>query len=312
MFTSYKYFKGIAQRLNLTSAAEELYVSQPALSKYLTKLEGVLGVTLIDRTAKPLRLTEAGRVYASYVEEYERLLRSLSIDMSRFSEYKHHVAVGITTWRGSMILPTVYEQFLSANPAYDLEFKEAVGDVLLKQLEDRNVDFCLMNLSSSGDGSRFSSITIETEEIRIVMRKHHPLFERFPDYRHEDALMNLNELQQEAFILLLPSQQLTRSVDALMRSQGFCPSHVLRLSSMSTALSIVAKSDFLSFFPHSQQTGNALGEELVTRRIAASSSSIPFSLVTRAGSTISSAVVPVIEFLLKTYHVPLSAMDHLK
>ena len=107
MFANYWYFKSIAKQLNLSVAAEELYLSQPALSKYLDRLEDKLGVKLLNRSTKPLRLTEAGHIYLAYIENYERLERSLTIDLSAFNRVRHHVVVGITTWRGAILLPRV-------------------------------------------------------------------------------------------------------------------------------------------------------------------------------------------------------------
>lgn len=312
MFDNYGYFKAIAQGLSLSSAASELYVTQPALSKYLNRLERSLGVTLVDRSTKPIRVTEAGKVYLSYIEEHERLLRSLSIEMSRFSQRRHHVVIGITTWRGAMILPEVYERFQTANPSYELEFKEAVGDVLLKLLEDRSMDFCLMNVSDQADTTNFEWVLLEQEEIRLVMRKDHPLFDRHKEYLDKEVAVDLSQIQQGNFIMLLPSQQLTRSVDKLLREQNVHPRQVLRLSSMSTALNIVARSDFYTFYPHSLRTGASLNENLTTRRIKSSSSHIPFGLVMRRGHIMPAAVIPVMEFILRMYGLGPAAFDKLR
>lgn len=55
-----KYFITIAQKGNMTKAADELYVSQSSLSQYLAKLEQELGVPLFERTHSCLVLTPAG------------------------------------------------------------------------------------------------------------------------------------------------------------------------------------------------------------------------------------------------------------
>ena len=55
------YVSVLAEEQNLTRAAERLYISQPALTAYLNRLEAELGVRLFDRTVIPIRLTEAGR-----------------------------------------------------------------------------------------------------------------------------------------------------------------------------------------------------------------------------------------------------------
>ena len=67
-----KYIKTIAQYHSFSKAAQVLYVSQPALSRFVKKVEDELGVTLFDRDTIPLRLTLAGQRYLEYVERIFR------------------------------------------------------------------------------------------------------------------------------------------------------------------------------------------------------------------------------------------------
>ena len=63
-----EYFLIIAKERSISKAAERLELSQPYLSQYLAKLEHHLGVALMDRTHKPLRLTPAGELFQTYLE----------------------------------------------------------------------------------------------------------------------------------------------------------------------------------------------------------------------------------------------------
>ena len=303
MFANYRYFKSIARQLNLSTAAEELHLSQPALTKYLDRLEAQLEVKLLNRGTKPLRLTEAGRIYLAYVENHERMERSLAVDLSVFNRVRHHVVVGITTWRGAVLLPRVYNMFMADHPSYNVEFREAVGDTLLKLLEDKAVDFCVMNVSEQTDTKDIHWLPLDYEEIRIVLRQDHPLFERFPQYRDAAEAMNLNLLTRESFILLLPSQQFAKSVDRLLYDQRVYIERTLRISSMSTALSLACRSDFLTFYPHSWRNVGLLDPSLTTRFIKGSGRRIPFALVVRRGTPLAPSVIPVMECFAGMYEV---------
>lgn len=72
-----KYIKTIAQYHSFSKAAQVLYVSQPALSRFVKKVEDELGVTLFDRDTIPLRLTLAGQRYLEYVEQFQGLERNM-------------------------------------------------------------------------------------------------------------------------------------------------------------------------------------------------------------------------------------------
>jgi len=59
-------FHAVAEAGSVTGAAERLHVSQPAVSKQIGELEGVLGLRLLDRLPRGVRLTDAGRLLAEY------------------------------------------------------------------------------------------------------------------------------------------------------------------------------------------------------------------------------------------------------
>ena len=65
----YMYFIKIHELGSITKAAEILYISQPALSKYIRNLERELGVSLVEREYSPVRFTEAGEIYFRYAKE---------------------------------------------------------------------------------------------------------------------------------------------------------------------------------------------------------------------------------------------------
>ena len=77
-----KYIKTIAQYHSFSKAAQVLYVSQPALSRFVKKVEDELGVTLFDRDTIPLRLTLAGQRYLEYVEQFQGLERNMRQEFS--------------------------------------------------------------------------------------------------------------------------------------------------------------------------------------------------------------------------------------
>ena len=64
---NYSYFLQIADCKSISRAAESLYISQPALTKYLRKLEEELGVQLFERRQGTLKITDAGQYFYEYV-----------------------------------------------------------------------------------------------------------------------------------------------------------------------------------------------------------------------------------------------------
>ena len=67
------YIKVISETKNITAAAKEIGISQPALSAYLKKKEDGLGVKLFDRSRIPIKLTESGKAYIKYLDGESKL-----------------------------------------------------------------------------------------------------------------------------------------------------------------------------------------------------------------------------------------------
>lgn len=61
-----KYFQAVARTMNFRAAAEELYISQPSLSRSIDTLEHELGVVLFERTGRHIALTGSGRLFLEY------------------------------------------------------------------------------------------------------------------------------------------------------------------------------------------------------------------------------------------------------
>ena len=107
-----EYFLAIVKERSISKAADRLYLSQPYLSQYLAKLEANLGVTLLDRSHTPLRLTAAGELFHAYLERQGYLDRQLESDLQQLQEKKRQqLHIGVSTWRGSTLLPDILPRF---------------------------------------------------------------------------------------------------------------------------------------------------------------------------------------------------------
>ena len=112
-----EYFLTIAREKSISRAAEKLYISQSSLSQYIAKLEDALEVKLFDRSRNPIQLTEAGRIYQSYLESNDHLYQKLQSDLcSLNSNRSQELNIGLGTWRGSLLLPEILPDFLAQHP----------------------------------------------------------------------------------------------------------------------------------------------------------------------------------------------------
>ena len=84
-FLSMEYFLTVAAKRNITKAAEELHITQPAVSHQINTLEAELEVKLFHRTSKNVRLTQAGHQFGQYARE---ILKLTGISRARMRQWR--------------------------------------------------------------------------------------------------------------------------------------------------------------------------------------------------------------------------------
>ena len=106
------YVLALAEERNLTKAAQKLYISQPTLTKYITRLEQDLGVQLFDRTVQPIRITRAGQVFIEDMQKIQTRETNLRTKLKAISRDADSFSIGIPTIRAEYLLPEVLADYL--------------------------------------------------------------------------------------------------------------------------------------------------------------------------------------------------------
>lgn len=113
-FDKLDYVIAVAQEQNLTKAASRLYISQPALTSALNKLEAELGVRLFDRKHSPIQLTPAGNLYIQEMNRIRQLQINMQNQLSALSKPRFCLSIG--SGRGHYWLPILLPAFARLHP----------------------------------------------------------------------------------------------------------------------------------------------------------------------------------------------------
>ena len=136
-----KYVDAVYRCGSFSRAAQELFLTQPALSIAVAKTEARLGMPLFDRTAKPLRLTAAGELYLTKYREIRNLERELEQQLNDLSSLRTgRLRIGGSHYFNSYVLPPVLARFTEKYPGVRLELTETGADRLLSLLYDQEID----------------------------------------------------------------------------------------------------------------------------------------------------------------------------
>jgi DNA-binding transcriptional LysR family regulator len=110
-------FRAVAEQRSFRKAAEELYLTQPAVSLQVKALEEDLGVQLFDRTGTKINLTKAGIVLLKYSQQTSVLLRQAEGDIAALSgEHAGQLALGASTTIAQYVLPRLLSEFCREHP----------------------------------------------------------------------------------------------------------------------------------------------------------------------------------------------------
>ncbi len=246
------YFSAVCRTMNITKAAEELYISQPALSLSLKDMEKDLGVQLFARQGNRLRLTEAGE---HLIQEVWPLLRHYEQVNSLLRSEVFHQSVlrfGFSSILGSVSAPALIRQFMKDFPEIHLQTTEDHGQNLLHQLEQDQLDIILTGgiYGEHEWKNRFDSISTVNAGLSFFVPTGHPLATR--DH------VTLEEISQEPLIMLDSSFYIAKAIEDLFVSKGLTLRIILRTSQIYTAEQLIAIGTGAGFLPASSSENRKL------------------------------------------------------
>ena len=110
-------FRAVAERLSFRKAAEELYLTQPAVSLQIKALEEDVGVQLFDRTGTHISLTAAGEILLNYCHQVKTLLAQTEQEIAALGgEHSGELALGASTTIAQYVLPRLLGEFCREHP----------------------------------------------------------------------------------------------------------------------------------------------------------------------------------------------------
>lgn len=185
-----EYFKLIAETKNYTTASNRLSVTQPALSKAISKLEEELEVSLFEREGRNIKMTKFGEAFLKYADsaliEIERGKEKLQ---SMKQSNDKVITIASTYCIGATFIPFLISQFFHNNLEVKFNINNQSTEEILKNLKYGRVDFGFFDTLKEIEAyPEIESILVKKEEYVLIVPKQHHLANK-----EEVSLKNLKD-----------------------------------------------------------------------------------------------------------------------
>ena len=292
-----QYAIRLSKICNFSQVAEQLHISQPALSKQILNLESELGVKLFDRSSTPMVLTAAGEHFIRGAEELlyreDQLIRS----MEQFrSGDAGQLTIGITPFRSSYMVSEIVHQVRTAFPNIKIKLHEAGSEQLRKDVAEGKFDFAVVNLPV--ENSILDVIPLESD--RLVLLGTRDFFQAHhidPDSREIDFA----QTRDIPFIAVGHTQEMRVLFERLCAMADFHPDIAVEVVNLTTAWTMACTGAGATILP----------EQFVAAKLPSGSSVCAIgiqntvytrqpAIVTRRGQYLSRYARYAIELMTKT------------
>lgn len=137
-------FLSVCRNMSFTGAAEELHITQPAVSQHVRWLEGLYGARLFLREGKKVKLTAAGEVLLSAASSLRNDERAAARMMREAEEGRRTMVFGVTMTAGEYAIAPQLAAYLKRHPEIDVRMRYGNTAELLNLLKDGMLDFALV------------------------------------------------------------------------------------------------------------------------------------------------------------------------
>ena len=258
-FKDIRYILAVENAGSFSRAAEKEYISQPALSRIVKKVEQELGLLIFDRGSFPLKLTPEGRE----VMDYFRKMLDVQKELEEYCETRMRlkdriVTIGAPSYFCRYVLPPIIDSFRQEHPEYQIRVIETNDNELREFLSTGAADLGIsVGYSMPMD---LKNISLAEETIVLAVPASFEINERLKDFRltademregrYKEAdcpKVRVSEFKEERFLFLKEGNDMYRRGMKICRDAGFTPQVVMQLDQLLSAYYLAAAGQGITF-----------------------------------------------------------------
>lgn len=282
-----RYFYKLAQKLNYRVAAEELLISEPALSKQINTLESLLDVKLFQKVGRNIQLTEKGKAIAFEVGRVLREIDLLNQKVNIINNPKNaSMRIGIS---GNQIIYPYIEELRKQFANLNVYVSEMDTQSVIRKLKRDELDIGMV-YDTFSDDELITHVTFEDEVMLVVSTDN----QKFADLTEA----TIDDLKEQKTAVLTDSYFIRKIIDDYFANHLIIPDYQFELNNYQSCLNVLKGNDAVTFVTSSYiQSADMTGFKAL--RIADMHAPLKMSLMTLKEKSLSEPLRQLIDLFNK-------------
>lgn len=233
----------LARTANMHTTAEQMGLSQPAVSKMLRDIEELFGFVLFERQTRKLLPSDLGKVVIQYAESTLNDAQRFAHQLETMRNGGHgNIKIGAIFAATAQTLPLALAELKRRRPLLVIELVEETSDHLLNMLENKELDLVIARYTKVRQQQHFDFQPLAEEPFWLVANRDHPLSER--------SDVPPAELTQWPWVLYPLDTPMRQMLDQVLSQLDIAqPSNIIETTSVQATLHLLSNSQTLALLP---------------------------------------------------------------
>jgi DNA-binding transcriptional LysR family regulator len=250
-----KVFKSVATNLSFTKASQELFISQPAISKHIQELEREFNTRLFDRLGNKIQLTSAGKLLLDHSVRILKDYQRLDFDMNAMQQqFRGELRIGASTTISQYVMPEILAAFLKAYPQIKVTMLSGNSRDIEAALSTNRIDIGMVEGIKNQPQMKY--VPFMRDELVAIVRKENPLAEK--------GEITVEELRAQPIVL---RELGSGTLDVI---EKYLHQHGCNISDLNISMYFGSTEGIKNFVEHSDSIGivsvRSVGRDLLANR----------------------------------------------
>lgn len=233
-----QYFVAIANNGSFTKAADTLYVTQPSLSAGIKKLEQELGVSLLERRWRGVRLTTAGTLF---LEKAQKIINEYQATIEALRNFQNRpvLRLGMLCTIQVSMIAHIIQSFRELYPEVTIELHDTHLDQLSTWLAQGDVDLVITALEPTTDAA--TTHLLFEQRLLLAVPNHHPFAKK--------TEIPLTDLEDQPYIERIKCEILAKQSPSIFETMGVHPRIIYRADHEEWVITLIQSGMGMSIMP---------------------------------------------------------------